>query len=58
MKIKILKFPKKNFDPKGGPFGSKKNDFFLKKILLFKILRNDLKRDFKAKKVKKIFEFF
>ena len=56
MKIKISKFPKKIFDPKGGPFGSKKKWIFLKKNLSSKILQNDLKRYFKAKKVKFFFE--
>ena len=58
LKKKIQNLQNNFFDPKGGPFASKKKWFFLKKILSFKIVQNDLKRYLKAKKSEKIFEIF
>ena len=58
MKIKISKFPKKNFDPKGGPFGSKKNEFFWKKFYCLKFFEMTEKGILKQKKMKKILEIF
>ena len=56
-KISIKNF-KIYFDPKGGPFASGKKWIFFENFLSFIMLQNDIKRYFRAKKVKNFFEIF